>query len=244
MPSFSVPNPCAQSWDHMTLTAHGRHCAACAKVVVDFTHFTDAELLAWLRQQKGQAACGRFRADQLGRELRPTAFAKQPKRWRAWLAAAVAVWGLREATATAAKAQVPTEQQEPEGTPISIADYVRKPVVIRGVVSDSTSHELLPGVTVLLGGTNLGISTDVAGQFELAIPAETWAASTKQLVVSSIGYVRQQVPLPTVPTQPVTVALTVDTRELGGLFVVGGYQARPWYNPLSLWQRLKRPFVH
>ncbi|GGF04026.1 carboxypeptidase-like regulatory domain-containing protein [Hymenobacter cavernae] len=242
-PSFSVPSPCTQSWDAMTPTAHGRHCAACAKVVVDFTRFTDAELLAWLRQQAGQSACGRFRADQLGRALRPAAFATQPKRWRTWLAAVVAVWGLREAAATAAKAQVPTEQREPEGTPISIADWARKPVVIRGVVSDSTSHELLPGVTVLLGGTNLGASTDTAGQFELVIPAEAWAASKKQLTVTTIGFVKKEIPLSTSPTQSFSVALAADVMGLMGEVVIIDID-RPWYNPRNLWQRLKRPFRH
>ena len=225
----------------MTPTTHGRHCAACAKVVVDFTSFTDAELLAWLHQQAGQATCGRFRATQLGRELRPTV-APRPKSWRAWLAAAVAVWGLREAAAPAAKAQAPTEQQEREGEPIPIVDYVKKPVVIRGVVTDSTSHDLLPGVTVLLEGTNAGASTNETGQFELSVPADVWANSSRQLVITSIGYTKRTMPVAVIPMQPLALTLAVDTQALGGVVVVGGYHFRPWYSPLGLWQRLKRPF--
>ncbi|WP_324673653.1 carboxypeptidase-like regulatory domain-containing protein [Hymenobacter sp. GOD-10R] len=226
----------------MTPTAHGRHCASCAKVVVDFTQFTDAELLVWLHQQAGQPTCGRFRADQLERELRPAA-APRPTSWRAWLAAAVAVWGLREAAASTAKAQAPTERREREGEPISIVDYVRQPIVIRGVVTDSTSHDLLPGVTVLLEGTNAGAATNENGQFELSIPADVWASSSRQLVIISIGYIKRTMPVATIPMQPLTLTLAIDTRPLvGELIVVGGYYFRPWYSPVSLWQRLKHPF--
>ncbi|QKG58368.1 hypothetical protein GKZ68_18075 [Hymenobacter sp. BRD128] len=82
-----IPQPCAESWDAMTPTATGRHCAACQKTVVDFTLKTDAEILAALRQASGQT-CGRLRADQLARPLVP---ATQPNRWRSWLGAMLAV---------------------------------------------------------------------------------------------------------------------------------------------------------
>jgi len=238
--SLSIPSPCSQPWDAMTPTAHGRHCAACAKVVVDFTRHTDAELLAWLHQQAGQPACGHFRADQLGRVLQPTVIPK-PRSWRAWLATAVALWGLREATATMAKAQAPTEQRQREGEPISLADYVQKPVVIRGVVTESDSHEILPAVSVFLKGTNLGVATKADGHFELTIPADKWAASTKQLSVTFIGFEGKEISLPASPTQPLAVTLSpAITGHLGGVIVVN--TARPWYTPRGLWQHLKRPF--
>ena len=52
----------------MTPAGPGRHCAACAKTVVDFTQQTDAEILAYLARAKG-TSCGRIRADQLVRPL-------------------------------------------------------------------------------------------------------------------------------------------------------------------------------
>ena len=68
-PTFKiqVPSPCAQPWDEMTPEAGGRHCAACAQTVVDFTHMTDAQLLEALR--KTTSDCGRFRANQLNRAI-------------------------------------------------------------------------------------------------------------------------------------------------------------------------------
>lgn len=46
-----------------------RHCDSCAKNVTDFTGFTDAQLHAYARENKGKL-CGRFRPDQLERPLR------------------------------------------------------------------------------------------------------------------------------------------------------------------------------
>ena len=85
----------------MSPVANGRHCAACQKTVVDFTLKTDAEILAHLARAANGPTCGRFAAGQLERPLQRAAPAA-PTRWQVWLAAAVAVWGLREASSPAA----------------------------------------------------------------------------------------------------------------------------------------------
>ena len=102
--SLTIPQPCHQSWAAMTPTTAGRHCAACEKTVVDFTLKTDAEILAFLAGAVSGRTCGRFAAGQLERPLQRAVLAA-PTRWRAWLAAAVAVWGLREGSSAAAHAQ-------------------------------------------------------------------------------------------------------------------------------------------
>ena len=107
--SLHVPQPCAQNWDAMLPTATGRHCAACAKTVVDFTLKTDAEILAYLARTAGGRTCGRFAAGQLARPLQRAVPVAPAARWRAWLAAVVAVWAVRESAATEANAQTVIE---------------------------------------------------------------------------------------------------------------------------------------
>ncbi|MGY3090695.1 hypothetical protein ACVWYF_003756 [Hymenobacter sp. UYAg731] len=107
--SLSVPQPCPENWAAMLPTAAGRHCAACAQTVVDFTLKTDAEILAYLAGAANGRTCGRFAAGQLERPLQRAAPAAPTARWRAWLAAAVAVWGLREGSGVVAQAQAPAE---------------------------------------------------------------------------------------------------------------------------------------
>ncbi|GAB3726680.1 SusC/RagA family TonB-linked outer membrane protein [Hymenobacter agri] len=58
---------------------------------------------------------------------------------------------------------------------------------VSGRVTDQTSGEGLPGVTVLLKGTSTGISTNANGDFSLAVPA-----TGGTLVFSSVGMATQE----------------------------------------------------
>ncbi|MBF9239042.1 carboxypeptidase-like regulatory domain-containing protein [Hymenobacter sp. BT683] len=106
--TLSIPQPCHESWAAMMPTTAGRHCAACQKNVVDFTLKTDAEILAYLAGAANARICGRFAAGQLERPLQRAELAA-PTRWRTWLAAAVALWSVRETAGTSALAQTPAE---------------------------------------------------------------------------------------------------------------------------------------
>ena len=142
--TLHIPQPCHESWDAMSPTATGRHCAACAKTVVDFTLKTDAEILAHLAGAAVGRTCGRFAAGQLERPLQRAAPVAPAARWRAWLAAAVSVWAVREGLGTEAKAQTATEwrarywggpvpaappTETPEAPATTVPLKARKPVV-------------------------------------------------------------------------------------------------------------------
>lgn len=62
---LSIPTPCHENWDEMTPTEKGRFCAACQKQVIDFTTFSDTEIVTFL--QKNPLACGRFHKKQLNK---------------------------------------------------------------------------------------------------------------------------------------------------------------------------------
>ena len=62
---------------------------------------------------------------------------------------------------------------------------------VRGQVLDQASEEGLPGVTVLLKGTTIGVSTNADGSFVLQVPPD----GLRTLAFSSIGYVTQEVEL-------------------------------------------------
>lgn len=93
--------------------------------------------------------------------------------------------------------------------------------LISGTVSDETG-ESLPGVSVVLKGTQRGSTTDGAGKFRLAIPDE---AATPVLVFSFVGYLPQEV---VVGNQSViNVSLKADQKSLDEVVVVGyGTQSR------------------
>ena len=72
---FTVPVPCHENWNNMSPNEQGRFCASCQKSVVDFTDMTDHELLLFFKNKATQT-CGRFRTDQLNKEI----LLEQPKK--------------------------------------------------------------------------------------------------------------------------------------------------------------------
>jgi hypothetical protein len=240
--SISISQPCHENWQGMTPTTNGRHCAACQKVVVDFTQKTDAELLAYLRQHRG-GLCGRFNPAQLARPLHQPA-AKSV--WRTWLAAAAAVWGLREAASEMATAQrTGTGQHEvaPSTTPDAIAARSASveavaPNTICGKVTDRQTGDPMPGVTVLIKGTQIGVSTMDDGSFTLQVPAE---AINDSLLVQfhSVGYITTERAVDaTQARSEVHTAMALSNNELMGDLGV----AFPWCSPRGWWWRVRNVF--
>lgn len=120
MPSATllISEPCPASWAAMTPAAGGRHCAACATTVVDFTLKTDAELLAFFRQAGAGRTCGRFRAGQLGRPLRPARLVARPPHWQLWLAGLlVATLSVKSCQPTTGEVQPTTSRRLPPPPP-------------------------------------------------------------------------------------------------------------------------------
>ncbi|MCA8832874.1 carboxypeptidase-like regulatory domain-containing protein [Hymenobacter pini] len=227
--TVTIPLPCHENWADMAPTAQGRHCAACAKVVVDFTRLTDAEIVAYLSQASSRS-CGRFRAEQLQRPLRITTEAPAS---RQWLAAALAVLGLGAATPVAAQTRStpPQEQRMLQGEPAAPTPALPDRV-IRGRVTDSRSGEGLPWITVLLKDTQVGVSTNSDGTFEL----RSTLAVDAPIEFFSIGYKRQTIILS--GSQPLTVALVAESQRLTGEVVVVKSYRTAWCTPRGVWQRL------
>jgi len=95
------------------------------------------------------------------------------------------------------------------------------PITVTGKVLDEKQNGL-PGATVVLKGTTLGASTDADGNFTLSVPEST---ATPTLVVSSVGYVKQEVVLN--GRASVTINLVQNTQDLNEVVVVGyGTQKR------------------
>ncbi|MBF9141490.1 carboxypeptidase-like regulatory domain-containing protein [Hymenobacter properus] len=257
-----IPQPCHESWAAMTPAAQGRHCAACQKTVVDFTHKTDAEILALLAGAAGGRTCGRFAAGQLGRPLQRAApAAPTVARWRTWLAAAVALWGLREGIGTDAKAQAPTEWRARYwGGPVPVAQAAdmkdvaeaSEPLVLKGLVLDSTTREGLPGASVLIRNSTVGVATVADGTFELRVPDEYRQYGLVVLEVRCLGYVSQELSIATSSPKPLTFKLQPDVKGMlsGEVVVVAGgvmALASPWpWHPRAFyrWSKywLTRPF--
>ncbi|WP_324673651.1 hypothetical protein [Hymenobacter sp. GOD-10R] len=158
MPSFSVPSPCAQSWDHMTPATHGRYCAACEKVVVDFSCMNEAELLDFFAAHPLERVCGRFRPDQL-EQPRPAPSTTAPS-WARWLA-------------TAAVALSSCEMPPPLVGQLDAqqATAATEFFTVRGHVTDRLTRVPLANAYITcLQDTTHTVRTEFDGSFELLLP--------------------------------------------------------------------------
>lgn len=221
--SIHIAQPCPESWDAMTPTGPGRHCLACQKTVVDFTWKTDAEILAYLTQAAGET-CGRLRADQLNRPLVLAAAAGPAQQWRAWLAATLALWGVRESSGLGAEARTgpPLSTHRSPASAHKPRHSAPASKVLRGTVRDATTQQPLAGVAVFLKGENRATTTNAAGQFSLPLPSGRPAARRPHLVLHHAGYLSRQLSLaPT--TGAVQVELHTDPAA-GGVEVVAQFQ--------------------
>ena len=92
-------------------------------------------------------------------------------------------------------------------------------VTVSGRVTGANGDGL-PGVTILVKGTTTGTSTGADGSFSLSVPENS------VLVFSSVGFVRQEVPVTGAATS-LAIRMTDDTQSLKEVVVVGyGTQER------------------
>ncbi len=147
--SVHIPTPCPESWDAMTPTDVGRHCAACAKTVVGFTPMSQDKILAYLAAHKGQQASAAI--------ITPAVLQhhKRPCGPHYWLLAVAVFIGWQSALAQSAVR--PPAQQEV--------------ITIRGVVLDDSLNVPIPGLWLYLNDSTYGAVTDERGEFTISFPA-------------------------------------------------------------------------
>ncbi|HLK97869.1 MAG TPA: carboxypeptidase-like regulatory domain-containing protein, partial [Hymenobacter sp.] len=227
----------------------GRHCAACSKVVVDFTGMTDAEVAAWLQRRAG-STCGRFSAQQLNRPLRQ--LIAPGSRWRTWLAAAATLLGLRELAAEKSSAQQTISAYSNflthDERKAALLRHRAEPAdiaatVLKGRVDDQSTGQGLPGVTVLVKGTTTGVFTNADGTFQLNVSSllEDHQQPELTLISSSIGYHSQEIVAP-LDGAPLTITMAEDYGTLTGEVVMCSVR-KPWpWHPRTLWNAIRHPF--
>lgn len=65
---ITIPKPCHENWETMTLQEKGRFCSVCSKTVRDFTTASDDEIMKSF-SDSSEDICGNFYESQLNRNL-------------------------------------------------------------------------------------------------------------------------------------------------------------------------------
>jgi TonB-linked SusC/RagA family outer membrane protein len=87
-------------------------------------------------------------------------------------------------------------------------------ILVKGKVVSTENGEILPGVSIVLKGSQKGTSTDASGHFEIDVPSPS-----SVLIFSFVGYQPQEI---TVGNQSnLDVSLKTDTKSLDELVVIG-----------------------
>jgi hypothetical protein len=69
---ITIPKPCHEDWNTMTVEDQGRHCLKCAKTVIDFSGWETTDITAYLRVNTQTEVCGRFAPGQLSSPIEET----------------------------------------------------------------------------------------------------------------------------------------------------------------------------
>ncbi|MCA8832921.1 vWA domain-containing protein [Hymenobacter pini] len=118
-------------------------------------------------------------------------------------------------TLAAAWLAAPAARAQQANALYQVADPAQTKNTVTGRVTDRSTGKGIPGVTVLVKGTRVGVSTEPDGAYTLTLPA-----GSTTLVFSSVGYVTQEVKL--TGQTVVNVALATDQRALSEVVVTGG----------------------
>ena len=120
---------------------------------------------------------------------------------------------LKKPTSEKVMAQASAARLSPQNSPLStIAIAVDK--TITGTVTDGDTGDGLPGVNVLVKGSNTGTVTDVSGNYRLSVPDD---ATT--LIFSSVGYSSQEIQIN--GRSVINVDMQPDVQALSEVVVVG-----------------------
>ena len=193
---LKIDSPCNQKWSSMTDNPSGKFCAHCSEVVIDFTQLTDKEIIQIIEKNTNKL-CGRLNSNQLNRNIgieKPSSH----KRFYKFIAGILLLIGVKKVQATAIlqptneiitltdnhKAQAPTRNENIDLTTDTIKN------TFKGRVIDAITRKPLSWAFIGIKGTNIGVSTDTNGKFEIVIPDSIPIAT---IIISYVGYEKKEI---------------------------------------------------
>lgn len=257
--TVQIPQPCHERWADMQPTEQGRFCASCRKTVVDYTAFSDRELVRLL-SKSSEASCGRFHNDQLNRPL----IQSNPGTTSVWHQVVglltMGLFGWQTARAQLSPVSRPSRpvsvqpvSSRPEYSvatlPVRRATTGTDTWTVTGnvMISDSTG-KLSPVSTAHVSITQMGqfwkAQTDSTGTFRLSIPAKPYATELT-VWVSVNDHLHEKVRIEATPSTALIVLHDVLLRQpayRSSMNITGGGIAI--IEMPSRWQRFKRRLFH
>jgi len=166
----TIAEPCSQNWDEMEKGKGFNFCTACSKNVIDFSGYTNAEIINSLANA-GSVVCGRLSQSQLNQlNYHLTVVPTKNRNWMKYLGVLAIGACILSHSAQAATKIKPVELFET--TKNTQKEKADEPVILRKVYGFMfSSHNKVPmvGLKLRLKGTNLTAVTDKNGRYEFKI---------------------------------------------------------------------------
>lgn len=185
---IEIPEPCHEDWNLMTPQDKGRHCAVCDKVVVDFSKASKQDIINHIKKEG--KICGRIPRQYIGTDLEEEKIRKSFG-LNGMVATMVNLLALTTISTAVAQEKSKVEsvcQDTKTSTPLStLVQSTTKNENARVIKGKTYEGGLeLPGVTIMIKGSDIGTQSNLEGEYELVIPEEY---NTKRLtiVASFIG---------------------------------------------------------
>jgi hypothetical protein len=197
----------------MTPQEKGRFCGKCEKTIIDYSHQPDRVIAQAIKDGNGQI-CGRFRSDQLQRDIVLEPQFYQNTRWKAF---GLMLSGLLAAgTLKGQDVIMPSISTEISTSSISNKknnSTLESKIVLSGRILDEEDKQALTAATIILKGSNIGCATDVDGNFQLEISTEKSHLIKDKLVleVSYLGYTPKEI---TITKEALQNNLTINLAEI------------------------------
>ena len=154
--SVNIKTPCQENFIQFATTPDGGFCDSCKKEVIDFTNKSSQDLTTYFNLNSEENTCGIFKANQLN-----SFNAKPLERKKYGILSGVGLACLALFSMSTMHAQ--DTKTQTNTTEIN-ATIDQEKFIVKGNVSDNL--EPIPGVNVVLEGTEFGAVTNMDGNFE------------------------------------------------------------------------------
>ncbi|ARV13731.1 carboxypeptidase-like regulatory domain-containing protein [Polaribacter sp. SA4-12] len=207
--NLEIKQPCSENFNSFQQTEKGGFCNSCEKEVIDFSKMTSNEIISYFKINTNNKTCGKFNKNQ----FETLSQKKQPKRKLSFFG------GIGLACLSFFILGTLQAQQKPIKKEIK---QVNNAITVKGTVSEVSTP--LPGVSILLQGTNIGTETDFDGNF--SFPKTLKKGDV--LIFSYLGFETKKV---TIDSKNADQNVTLDIKfELESCILMGAVDVRKVYN--------------
>jgi hypothetical protein len=235
--SLSIPNPCNQNWDQMTVSGNEKYCSSCEKVIADLSKLSDEELILRI-QEAGKGLCGRITPGQLHRVLYTTQVNKPNSLFLTGMTAGLLLAGLPEGYTQNTEDKGHWNYHSPSDSTVKTpAPKDTNVQLLQGRVVDKLTKTPIPGTIVFLNGTDKGAVTDSGGYFQLSIPANIPNPVYVQLTY--LGYETQTLSLVSGKMEQIELLEEAFPLHMVGAIVIEEHGAKYFFHHPFHWFRHK-----